>query len=522
MKKLTIKFFTAGLLYMIVLSGCSKFLDKEPTFTVKENYYKTEEEVVKGVTGLYDILGKEEVYGSNLSILLPIADEGAYYRSAYTVGTSVYNYDASERTVISLWKYLYEGIERANVLLSAIDGATMSDESRKVAKGEAKFLRAYFYFLLVSNWGDVPLKISPTISASNVNLSRTPQSEVYDFIVKEMEEAEAMVSPISAYNNAGHVTQTAVQGILARIYLSMAGYPLNKTDKYQDALKWAGKVVNAGGSYQHGLLGNYRQLFTDMAADRYNISESIWEVEFFGNRGGDFEAGRLGNINGIQCNDEALGFGYGFISVTRKLYEAFENTDTRRDWNIAPFKYTYQTGNANKVQDSTFYAANDIENRTAAKFRRVYETVAPKNKNYTPINFPLLRYADVLLMYAEAENTVNGPTANAKAAVKAVRDRASASDITTVVTGKEELLSIIKDERFRELCFEGLRKYDLIRWGEFIPVMKNLAVQINNTAPAAVKYTALAANNVTDKHLLLPVPIDELSLNKAMKQNPGW
>lgn len=523
MKHFTIQFITAALVLILMgTPGCSKFLDKQPTFVVKDNYYATEADVMSGLTGIYDIMGREEVYGSNLSILLPIADEGAYYRSSYLVGTSVYNFDASDATIAALWKYLYEGIERANVMLSRIDQVNMNADVKTTAKGEAKFLRAYYYFLLVQNWGNVPLKTTPTQSVEQVNLVRTPQAEVYNFIVKEMEEAEVMVKPVTAYNHAGRVTQTAIQGILARVYLKMAGYPLNQVDKYQDALKWAGKVVHANGGYQHSLLGDYKKLFIDMAANRYNVNESIWEVEFYGNRSADFEAGRLGNMNGLQSNDESIGFGYGFIATTRKLYEAYAAGDIRRDWNIATYRYVYSTTNTTQVVDSTNYAATDIENRVAAKYRRVYEVVLPRNKNYTPINFPLLRYADILLMYAEAENFVNGPTAAAKQAVKAVRDRASATDVTSAISGKDEMLQVIKDERFRELCHEGIRKYDLIRWGEFVPVMKNLALSIDATAPAAVKYTALAAKNVGEKHLLLPIPISELSLNNAMTQNNGW
>lgn len=127
------------MLIVFLLPGCSKFLDKDPTFIVKENYYKTEADVQAGLTGVYDILGKEEVYGSNLSVYLPISDEGVYYRSAYVTGLSVYNFDASESNVRALWRYLYEGIERANTLLYRINEVQMDETVKKVTIGEAKF-----------------------------------------------------------------------------------------------------------------------------------------------------------------------------------------------------------------------------------------------------------------------------------------------------------------------------------------------------------------------------------------------
>ncbi|SUJ03535.1 SusD family [Sphingobacterium spiritivorum] len=506
------------MLIVFLLSGCSKFLDKDPTFIVKENYYKTEADVQAGLTGVYDILGKEEVYGSNLSVYLPISDEGVYYRSAYVAGLSVYNFDASESNVRALWRYLYEGIERANTLLYRINEVQMDETVKKVTIGEARFLRAYYYFLLVSHWGSVPLKTLPTASVTDVNIEGTPPKDIYAFVVSEMEAAEAMVKNINEYGYSGRVTRTAVQGILARVYLKMAGFPLNDVSKYEKALEWSGKVVHSSG-YQHALIGDYAKLFKDMASDKYNIQESIWEVEFAGNRSADFEAGRLGNAIGIQCNDEAYGYSYGFIATTKRLYQAYENTDLRRDWNIATYKYSYVN---NKVTDSVYYVATDIENRHAAKYRRPYERVLPRNKNYTPINFPLLRYSDVLLMYAEAENEVNGATAEAKAAVKQVRDRAKASDKSTAIGTKDDMRQLIRDERFRELAFEGIRKYDLIRWGLFQSNMKSLASEIETSAPAAVKYMALAGKNVAERDLLLPIPIAEISLNNAIKQNPGW
>lgn len=185
--------FPIGMLSLLMLiGGCEKFLEKDPSFIVKENYYNNETDVNIGLAGVYDILGREELYGGALPLQFSISDEGIYSRSSYTSGPAVYNYDSSEPSVANLWKYLYEGIERANVFLSRIDAVTMDGDKKTVAKGEVKFLRAYYYFLLVSNWGDVPLKTAATSSVNDVNIKRTPQKEVYDFITAEMVEAEGM------------------------------------------------------------------------------------------------------------------------------------------------------------------------------------------------------------------------------------------------------------------------------------------------------------------------------------------
>lgn len=503
---------------MMTLS-CSSFLDKEPTFIVKENYYTNEEEVNIGLTGIYAILGNEYIYGNFMVYHLSMSDEGVWQRNNALTGPEVYVYDASEIGVRSLWKYLYEGIERANVFLERIDQTNMDEAKKSIAKGEAKFLRAYYYFLLTTNYGSVPLKTTPTYSVNDVDVPGEPLGNLYDFITSEMEEAETMVQSLSAYNHAGRVSKSAVRGILARVYLKMTGAPLNDATKYEDVVKWTNKVIDpTENDYAHALADDYIQIFKDMAADRYNIDESIWEVEFYGNRMGDFEAGRHGNIAGIQFTQptaDTLGYSYGFILGTKKLYDTYgdEDTDVRRDWNISPYAYNNQTGEA--------VYRDEVENRFSAKFRRNYEVVLPRHQNYTPINFPLLRYADVLLMYAEAKNELNDLN-EAGLKVKMIRDRAQANDSTAYITDKESMRQFIRNERFRELAYEGLRKFDLVRWGIFVNTMSALARDIDQNTPQGRKYTAFGPRNVSGRHVLHPIPLDELSLNREIRQNLGW
>lgn len=502
--------------------GCSSFLDKAPTFIVKENYYTNESEVNIGLTGVYSVLGNEYIYGSNLPYHLSMSDEGAWQRNTTLTGPEVYIYDSSNELVRNLWKYLYEGIERSNVLLARIDNAKMDETKKNVAKGEARFLRAYFYFVLTSNFGEVPLKKVPTPSVNDVNTPKASLKDLYEFISSEMEAADAMVQPITAYGHAGRVTKSAVRGILARVYLKMAGAPLNGgRPYYEKAAIWADKLVNpANGDYKHKLVTDYKQLFKDMAADKYNIDESIWEVEFSGNRVSDFEGGRHGNIAGIQFTNEtgpdSLGYSYGFILATRKLYQHYgaTETDQRRDWNIAPYAYNNTTG--------VSAARAEVDNRFSAKLRRNYEVVKPRHKNYTPVNFPLLRFSDVLLMYAEAKNEI-GEVGEAGLKVKMVRDRVNAKDSTATIGGDPvKMRNFIRNERFRELAFEGLRKFDLIRWDIFPATMKALAANITALTPNDRKYTAFGPRNVSDRNVVLPIPLDELSLNKAITQNTGW
>src|SRR5690606_26859821 len=239
---------SAVVIAAMTTAGCSSFLDKDPTFIVKENYYTNEEEVNIGLTGIYGALGNEYIYGSSLVYHLSMSDEGVWQRNNALTGPEVYVFDPSDEAVRNLWKYLYEGIERANVFLERIDAADMDETKKNIAKGQAKFLRAYFYFVLTTNYGSVPLKTTPTYSVNDVNISGASLTALYDFITSEMEEAESMVESIAAYGHAGRVTKSAVRGILARVYLKMAGAPLNDHSKYEDVVKWTDKLVNPTGS----------------------------------------------------------------------------------------------------------------------------------------------------------------------------------------------------------------------------------------------------------------------------------
>lgn len=517
-------FLFIALIALFSVAGCDKFLDLKPKdFVSPENYFNNESDLNAALVGVYDILGKDQVYGDAIPVMFSISDEGYHSRTYQLDGPEVYNYDAAEPKVEQLWRYLYEGIERANMLLENADKVSMDKVEKETIVGEAKFLRAYYFYLLVDYWGDVPLKTHTTISVSQVNIPRTPQKEIYDFILKEMEEAEGMVKAATEIGFGGRVSKTTVQGILARVCLKMAGEPLKDVSRYEDALKWANKVVYPDeGAAIHALNPSFSNVFIKHCTDQYDIKESMWEVEFYGNRSGDFESGRIGNTIGIQCLDDVHGYSYGFINATFMLYKSYEAVDNRRDWTISPFQYTYTTTNGiNTVKDSIFFTATQIYNRNAAKWRRIYEKVLPRDKNSTPINFPLLRYSDVLLMLSEAENEVNGPTNIAKSALKQVRDRANASDKTTSISSREIFRDLIKEERYRELAFEGLRRHDLIRWGQFVTTMNEVGTKLASEG-APFTYGSLAGKNVRERHKLLPIPISELSLNKAMVQNPGW
>lgn len=533
MKKLRYIFLS---LVLISATSCKKFLETTPQdFISPVNYYSSEQDLNTALAGLYDAFAQDGTYARNLALELTSGtDESFRKRDDATIFVHKYNHDASETQLGATWKQLYDAINRANLLLANIDKPTMDVAKRNNIKGQALFLRAYAYFLLVSLWGDVPLITEPVASAIDVNRARTPSTTIYAKILEDMTAAEGMVN---VFAHPGTISKSAVQGILARVCLKMAGYPLNDVSKYALAKSLAEKVILSG---IHKLHPDYKQIFINHSADLYDLvnKETIWEIEFYGNNVGTAkEGGRHANQLGIRFTggDAGLGSaGYGYASVapTGTLFKIYGTsatlTDVRRDWTIAPFKYTSNT-NSTPVN----HPGTDFYNRDCGKWRRQYEVVIPKTSDWSSTNFPVLRYADILLMYAEAENELNGPTALALQYFNAVRTRASASTVYPIVDSanplgdirvdsKDNFRNAIMGERARELAFEGLRKMDLIRWRVLIPVLKSVELDIKTFAPTSLKYSAIGFTNSTDKHYLLPIPTLELSLNKSMTQNPGW
>lgn len=418
---------------LVLFSGCKKFLEKLPSdFVSPDGYYKTAGELETALIGVYDMLSQEYMYGKWYQLELAVGTDETYKNGQQAAGSSAtYQHAPSNTYVQNLWRYLYFGIERANNLIASINKPTMDEERRKHILGEALFLRAYYYFVLVTHYGDVPLKLEPTASFNNTDIARTDSRIVYEQIIKDMKEAEVLLADQRAtqIGFGGKVSLTAVQGILARVYLHMAGAPLNDHQKYADAKDYAFKVISSG---EHALNPSFEQIFINYAQDLYDVKETIWEAENWGNRYNSYvETGQLGSISGPVAGDPEIGKSGGNIRITGLLFKTYEadssttttlrySPDLRRDWTCV--QYTYGTAASNPNWNRT--ATTGIYDMGMGKWKREFETLTPKNPTYTPQNFPLLRFSDVLLMYAEAENEISPLSQSAIDAVNLVRSRA--------------------------------------------------------------------------------------------------
>jgi hypothetical protein len=609
-------YYFMSVLILISISSCKKFLITKPSdFVSPENHYNTPEQLNSSLNGVYDILGHGSVYGTAYPSRIGMeADEGAYKDNSLLVGPQVYDFASGDNYVTNFWQMLYVGVGRANLLLANVDkNKDIAEDIRKQVRGEALFLRAYFYFLLVQNFGNIPLLLDPVLDPNDIIVPQSAPKIVYEQILTDMKIAETLVAPIKTIGHGGRVSKSAVRGILARVCLYMAGAPVKDVSKYADASFWAKKVIDDAEA-GHDLNPSYADVFTKLARDEYDIKESIWEVEFWGNTTGAYrEIGTLGAWLGIpSTNTTIIGNAYGFISANGTLWKKYPNVttlvseDIRREWNIASFSY-----NAAGVKTPivTTSPASVFWTRFPAKYRRELEVVMPRANQQTPINYPLLRFSDVLLMYAEAENEINGtPPQLAIDYVNKVRQRGygqgkviksitvtnvgsnytvptitisggggsgATANISAATTGVKGISTIvltsrgvgytsvptveikgatgtgavatvslsnindanltafqtasqtsfreaIQDERSRELCFEGLRKPDLIRWGIFVETMKLVLTDMNLELSGNLMFKTLAFKNVLPKHVLFPIPAHDLNLNKALIQNPGW
>lgn len=539
---------TLLLWYILILNSCN-FLDVESEGIIPtDTYYKTEKQLNIALNGVYATLADYALYGNNMLGRMALdGDEGYENFVADENQIGYYVVSSEDIKILHYWRVLYAGINRANLLLENIDNPTMNESKRNSIKGESLFLRGYFYFMLVSRFGDIPLILKSTESSKSEDLQkiRTSTKDVYEQILKDMETASELVLDASSYNGGGRVSKSAVWGILSRVNLYMAGEPLNDHERYNDAAKWAKMVIDYG---HHELNPSYENVFIKYAQDQYDIKESIWEVEFWGDNTTAYRAtaGMVGRNNGIRCDGnfpsvDSIGYSGGYLYATTVLYDLYDRDipfaasgvkDLRRNWAIAPFRYQInnQTGAITEIP----LLVTNIYIQNCGKFRRINETGNPKSRAATPINFPLLRYSDVLLMYAEAVNQKSIKDASeqlqAYETLNMVRRRGFGLSVVTphkidIIQAQipmgQDFLAVIQNERARELCFETLRSGDLKRWGIFYPKMK-YALSIIPPTWSSTAVARTVFGNVTQRDVIWPIPSYELANNKLLTQNNGW
>lgn len=444
--------------------------------------------------GIYSLMTLDEMYSQKLpyyaalnSDIEVVAFGSGDYADNGRRGIGNYLATPGNTELSRPWNALYRAIERANILIAEVpESPVMSSDDEEAKKkmwmyyGEALTLRALFYFDLVRNWGDVPFKTDPTQpDGSNFFMGKTDRDVILESVIEDLQEAEPMVPWINQHE-AGtpeRISKGFVKGLMARIALQRGGYSLRAESNtmergsdwetwYQIARNQTKEIIDRG---VHGLNPSYKNVFmrqNQLEPDR-QFYESLFEVGH-----GMTRSGEAGYYMGVRYDTNpkyGRGTQGGALTLPHYLY-SFDPDDSRRFLAVAFYKY-------NKSPQMELYT--DPSQYRIAKWSVKWMTDAyiaanrnAGNKLLTGINWTLMRYPDVLLMFAEAENELNGSTDLAKEALKEVRRRAFPAETHALTVdayvnnlgSKDAFFQAIVDERAFELGGESIRKYDLIRW----------------------------------------------------------
>ena len=481
-------FIITGLLFTLtIINSCKKYLSLAPNSAFDEAYvFGSVSDAYKAVLGTYAVLAGDRGYGGRINYYFSNDCDESYCNASNTniIGgdngakaLSRYNAVATNLELDAEWNIYYPGIDRANHCIKNIpnmplytNGSAADKASLQRLYGEVLTLRAQFYFDLIKFWGDVPAPYIPSTDQTDLNLPATNRDSIYDHILNDLLLAGTLLpwrgDPGVAADE--RITKGAAKALRARIALFRGGYSLRaasrkmeRTADYLNYYKIARdeciEIMNSG---RHKLNPNFLAVFKDNF-DAHKIEpngEALFQVGLSGGTG--VSDGRIGFIDGTRVNSN----GSGSCWALPTYFYKFDSFDLRRDVTIASYAIN---GSGYYIGYSTSYGPFVM-----AKFRRDWHsnpaTLPTNTSAYAGISWPMIRYSDVLLMFAEAENEINkAPTAAAVDAFKQVRLRGFNGDVNKmgiIPADYQGFFTAITNERMFEFGGEGLRKWDLIRW----------------------------------------------------------
>lgn len=467
---------TFFLAMVVVLPSCKKsFVDLTPRGIVPVgSYYHTEIDIRTALNGAYSSLRPiyNEQYGFGE---VPSDNTETFPDSEVIYGEQdKLTWTATSIRLQAAWTRFYTAISYANIVLDHVGTPIMTDANRNGYIGQAKFLRALMYFNLVRMFGGVPLVLNEITSEEQAyTYGRIPETEVYAQIEKDLNEAAAVLPASYTGSDIGRATSTAAKALLGKAYMFQNKFALAEA-KLAEIIPFAGTPLS------------YDQVF---GLGKDNNREIIFAVQYLG---GGFSEGNTfaSQFVPTPSGTTIIGVSGGSSNIgTRDLYNAFEPGDARL--NVAIGLFT--------VDRYKYYYAK--------KF--IYPTVASGLEGDN--DWPVLRFADVILLYAEALNE-NGKTNEALTQLNLIRTRSNLPSKLNL--SQPDARTAIRNERRLELCFEGERWFDLVRWNIYVDVM-----QAFKTNYGAVNGTI---GNVIATLRLYPIPQRERILNPNLSQNPGY
>lgn len=488
-----IKFPIIFLSMLVLFASCQDILTEEPTsFLTPGTFPANEKDAIAATNAAYSRL-----YGSIISFYYAFTPSDIAFQGRHNTRPVSYftNLTSLNGDAVVMWQENYQGIARANTVIELVPAVEMDTELRSRLVGEAQFLRAFYYFELVRVYGGVPI-IDRVLSGPDelIGVTRNTVDEVYALIVQDLTAAIAALPDSYPDSDKGRATKWAAASMLAKVHMTR--------QNFSAANELLQQIIASG---EFGLVADYNSLFGEQAEHRLMpdkngnlVNENIFDIQWKQDERGDFVQNWVGSRDIEVGGTIALGGGWENMLPTVDLEGMFEAGDLRKS-----ISYVTEI-NGNLLESPRTPGAGPI----TGKYLNASGT--PPKTNNGGQNTYLYRYSDILLLRAEAENELNGPS-NAYEFINLVRERAGLDPLSGL--DQETLRQAIRRERAVELSFEGHRKYDLLRWGVFVET-------IRNTQEPAME---IPRNNIQAFHVLMPVPQREIDIsNGTINQNPGY
>ncbi len=488
---------------ILFVSGCSKFLEEQDrsNFT-SDNYFTNATQAESSVNSVYT--GIQSIYSGGYGFAGGLAPwlmlEFATGYANTELGEAVENRWVRTLTNSSdnqegriWWEQSYKGIANANLAIAKIPGITMDETKKNQLLGEARFLRAFYYYNLVRIFGKVPLLTNPVdLNSTDMYPLQATEDDIYAVILADLIVAES--SGLPYLDATGRVSLGAVKSLLASVYLTMAGYPLQKGNEYyQLAADKAGEVIT---SNSYTLFTSYDDLHTPA---NKNKGENIFQSQYTALISPSYWQSAIVPYNkGISVYDGQGG------AIFAEL----------------PFVNSFETGDKRAVEKQFFYKFYTLaSDRTVTidlgntYVYKLFDAVANLSTASSGLNWTLMRYAELLLIYAEASNEVSGPTTASYEAVNKIRRRALLPDLSGLT--KDQFREAIWKESCHELCFEDKTWFNMARTRKAYNVTTGNIVNL-------IGYSFVSGAVYKEKDLLFPIPTSEMNSNKNLIQNTGY
>lgn len=503
---------TCLLAVAVLLQNCSKknLNLTNPNELPVTAFWKTADDAEKGLVACYGPLTSIQGWGRMLGAILTIqrGDDVNPFPSTGVQDVGTFLAQPTDGRVSEGWGELNAIVARANAVIFYVPNIEMDNAEKERILGEAYFMRGLAHFYLLNMWGHIPLITKPIAAVNDLFIEQASQDDVWASITSDFKDAQSRLPETVEAKDIGRATWGAATAMLGKTYLF--------TKNWSAAAAEFKKIIDKPTLYK--LVANYQDNFLESGN---NNAESIWELQYQSTPTGNWgTSGTANPIRGQAWEPDIAPVGYtsqGTTTVNQWVFDLFMEQKTK-DGKIDPRAYATMVWDypGAKVYQDDFRTALNGANRNKVWVRKYLNydrtsSLTPGSWGYANNNRRMVRLADVLLMYAEAQNEAAGPDATAYDAINRVRARANMPDITPGLS-KDAFRAAVRRERVLELAVEGDRVFDLLRWGTMADVFTAHPEYRSNSGGVFIK----------GKHEYLPIPQNDISANPKIKQNNGY